>query len=766
MQWWMIGFIVGVIAVGFSSSLLSSALVAGLLAGSLALLRVQNRYLRFLAGLGLGCVLATFHGQNLLSHRLLAECVKLPVTVTGEVISLPALSTMVRGITRQRFEFEVATLVPQRCARPRKLMLSYYGDEAILPGQIWEFEAALKKPWGLANPGSHNIQGWFAQQGIDAVGSVRSSGVATLLSAGSSLGTAHQRLRHRISTHIAQLPLSEDVVAILRAITVADKNGISKSLWLMLQSYGINHLLVISGLHIGLVAGVGVLLGGLLQRILPLYSHSMYWWPLLLGLLLATAYAALAGFTLPTQRALCMLASFVLARMLNRHSGACNNLLLAAVLVLLFNPLAALGSGFWLSFGAVAALLWFGMWHKHLSRLKMTFALQAFISLVMLPLGAWFFGGGSLVAMAANLLMIPLIGFVVVPLALLAAVCYLSDWSLDALLWHWAGWPLEQILPLAELLQEQGASLLYRPISASLPEVLLALLGLTLVILPLSVRPKILAFVLIVPFLLPARNAVTPAWTGTRITVLDVGQGTAVLVQSGERTLLYDTGGGDPNGSNLATTVVLPFLRQQGIRTLDTFVISHPDQDHSAGAGAVLQEIIVGRLRYGRSLEAVAGGRQCSSGEAWRWPTGEHFQFLSPAVEQTRHSNNSSCVLQIQSGPYQLLLAGDIEKSREHDLVRYWRESLRSSWLLAAHHGSKTSSSWSFLKHVQPQMTVFSSGYANRFGHPHPLVVSRVEQSGSEHLSTASGGALIFTIDAFGVLTTSAFRNIHHRYWM
>jgi competence protein ComEC len=433
---------------------------------------------------------------------------------------------------------------------------------------------------------------------------------------------------------------------------------------------------------------------------------------------------------------------------------------------LALNPLAVLGSGLWLSFGAVAALLWLACWQVGLPRWQRLLSTHLCMMLVMLPMGAWWFGGSSLVAGLANLVMIPVVGLFVVPLALLAVLSAYTLPGLEQGLWHLAAWPLELILPLASELAASGGNWLYWPLVPGLAEVLLGAVGVALLIVPAATPLKIVALLLVVPLLLPPDPAQTSVPGQTRVTVLDVGQGTAVVVQAGSRALLYDTGGGDPAGMNMATAVVLPYLRLQGIRELDTLVISHPDTDHAAGTGSVLRSMPVRRFYYGGHLPGASSGQPCVAGTAWRWAEGLRFQLLSPARESGLSSNDSSCVLQIEAGGHRLLLAGDIERPREQALVRYWGEQLRSDWLLVAHHGSKTSSSWAWLKTVRAGRVVISSAYANRFGHPHPEVLDRLRQSGAQVFNTASAGALQFELIAGQPIRVYRYRPNMQRFWM
>jgi competence protein ComEC len=761
MRAWMFGFVLGTLPIALLPRLPGWPVPGALAASGLLLLWRDRRAWRCCAGLALGAALALVQGKMLLAQRLPADCAGRYATVEGRVASLPTITRTGGGPARQRFEFSLESVSPARCRGPAKALISYYGEQAVAAGQRWRFQVRLKRPWGLANPGSFNMQAWFAQSGVHATGTVR-AGTARQLPGGDTLRDAHHRMRQRISGRIAALPMEQETGAVLRAVTVADRSGIDSRLWSLLQRFGVSHLLVISGMHVGLVAGAGYLLGGPGCRLLRLTGVDAPWLPGVLALALAAGYAALAGFTVATQRALCMLAAFIAAGLAGRQSGPAGNLLLAAVAVLALNTLAPLGSGFWLSFCAVAALLWLARWQRGGQRARRALSVHLLMSLVMLPLGAWWFGGASLVSAPANFLMVPVVGLFVVPISLLATLCCLTGLPGDALLWRLAGWPLRHALAAARRALEGGGEWLYCHLAPDLPELLLAGLAVALVAVPAGRWLRLLAVVMVVPLLLPP----LPEAPGVTVAVLDVGQGTAVAVLAGERALLYDTGGGDPAGANIASSVILPYLRHRGISALDTFIVSHADADHSAGSGTVLRALPVRRLLLGDTAPLPAAGRRCLAGESWRWPGGVSFRILSPADEPALAGNDSSCVLQIRVGDYRLLLPGDIGAERERTLVRHWGDALRSDWLLAGHHGSRTSSSHTFLKTVRPSVAVFSSGYANRFGHPHPAVLRRLRERGVRIFSTSDSGALEFQFSAGRPVAVTAWRELHPRFWM
>jgi competence protein ComEC len=643
-------------------------------------------------------------------------------------------------------------------------VLSYYGPERLVPGEQWRFRARLKRPWGLANPGSFNLQAWYVQTGIDATGSVSGGRARKLQDAVGPRGL-HHRMRQTIAARVVAASANPDVVAVLQAVTVADKSGIDSRFWTLLQQLGISHLMVISGLHVGLVAGLAYLVAMTGLRLFPGDRQWRLLLPRVAALVMATAYTALAGFSLPTLRALCMLCCFVLADLNGRRGGTWTRLLAAAVMILLANPLAGLGSGFWLSFGAVAALLWFSQWRRSslAARLGGT---HLFMSLAMVPMGAWWFGGASLVSAAANFLMIPLVGFLVVPPALLAALLVLLDSPLDESLWRIAAWPLEQVLPLAHSALEAGQGWFYLPVQAFASTLLLAAVGVLLWAIPAAPGYRCCSLIWCLPLVLPSAAVDEIPTPRTRVTVLDVGQGTAALIESAGHALLYDTGGGDPAGANMARSVILPYLRRRGITHLDTLVISHPDLDHAAGAAEILRALPVWKWYQGGNRSSMPGGSPCVAGVAWAWPGGQRFRFLSPAHEAGLPSNDTSCVLAVEAAGRRMLFTGDIGADRERELVRYWGPELGADWLLAAHHGSKTSSGPTFLKHVSPDLVVISNGYANRFGHPHPAVEKRLRDTASAVYSTATEGALTFKLQPSEPIEVGAHRWRWRRYWM
>ena len=756
MRSWMIGYLLGTLAMTYSPWLLPRECLALLLL-LLAWMALRRRLTLIILGVFCAVLVLSWRGHSLLQARLPESCNRHVLKVAGEVASLPRLSFMAGGRQRQRFEFAVHSASTAACAGPRRVLLSFYGDEDIVPGQWWEFEVSLRRPWGLANPGSHNMQSWYSLSGIDAIGTAREARRIRPVQQ-FSWPRLHHRLRQQLAGQIDAAGLSSPANSVLKAVTIADKSGLDYTMWSLLQRYGINHLLVISGLHIALVAAIAHAAGRFIAGILAALglSASRWLWAECSALGAASAYVLLAGFSVATQRALFMLACFMLARILQRQSSGFNSLLLAAVLILIVNPLAMLGSGFWLSFTAVFALLWLTQWSSVGIGARFVVP-HLFMTLVMFPVGTLWFGGASWVSAPANFLLIPLVGFFIVPLSLLGSTFSLLGFEGIALiLWKWAAMPVDLLWPIAYGLDDKVA--FFTNIFASSISIGLGVLACGLVILPFKLSGRMVCGVLLLPLLL-SRPAPNPE---PQLNVLDVGQGTAVVFSAGNFALLYDTGGGSPAGPTMSQSVVLPWLRSRGFSVLDAFIISHNDWDHSAGAADVIAAVPVGQIWQGE--KSLHGGRSCKPGLSWQWPGTARFHFLSPAGAQ--EGNAASCVLLIEASGHRFLLAGDIGVGQEQELIRYWGSSLDSDVLLVGHHGSRTSSSQAWLNRVSPSVAIVTAGYASQFGHPHQEVVSRLQQSGAAVYQTAREGALTLAPGTSGELVISGHRWGYKPWWM
>jgi len=550
-----------------------------------ALLAILLRFLRqkvpavrwLLFAMLSGFFLAAFALLQADQHRLAASSIGTDIELQIRIQTIP-----VRQGRRTVFE---AIRVDEHLG-PSRLRLSYYGYGLdFKAGEQWRVTARLKPPDGLKNSGGFDRARWSIARGIHANGYLRESPRPERLA--EAPGLSSTVLRQRLSASIAALPSATQTTAFVQALTLGLKHDISDQQWQLLRDSGTAHLLAISGLHISLMAGWALLIGTLVCRLL---RHCFRNWPfsarssgLCLALLIGSAYAMLAGFSLPTQRALIMLLVWSLAALRFRKLDASSGLGLALIAVLLFDPLAPLSPGFWLSFGTLAAILWLhtgkarpystqapSMW----ARIVALFRVHVLLAIALLPVTALFFQSASLVSPLANLIAIPYVGLLIVPLSLLTLVFALPLPSLADFLLRLTHVLLEQMLNALDwmLIRLDGA------IVASLPD--LFTLFVCLLAFMLLCLPKILGWRwLAIPLILPALafNARGSSVEELELHVLDVGQGLAALVLTRNHTVLYDTGGRMSPSLSMFESVVIPYLHALGRRRIDLLVVSHPD---------------------------------------------------------------------------------------------------------------------------------------------------------------------------------------------
>ncbi len=713
----------------------------------------------FVLGLVFGLLWASLWGHMLLQQRLPEFCSGQWFEVEGQVSSL--VRQYDGSLPAQHFRFDVTRFMQgdTRCLQPRQLWLSAYQQQGFTAGSRWRLQARLKSPRGYNNPGGYNRLLWFASRGIDATGSVRVSSAVPLpprLHFHSTVSVLREHVRATILSSVAH----SDAAAILVALGVGDNSLIRPQLSDALRALGISHIVVISGLHIALAAGLGLFLGKLFALLGLGGARAM---GLCLALVFATYYALLAGLALPCLRALIMLYVAVWFLLRDAPTPLWLPFGVALCAVLLWQPLSPLGAGFWLSFGAVAALLALARRYRYLSAWRLALLMQAFLAVLMSVLSLCFFDGLSPVMLLTNAVFVPLASLFVVPAVLLAALASLANSPLAPALWRFLGDGLGAVIELLSRTSQELPNP-WVELSPGVIALTVAVLAGALLLLPPFRGLRGIAVVLLLPLVLP-RGSNVPAGA-VDIWVLDVGQGTAVLVHSAEHSLLYDTGGGSDTFT-IAESVLLSVLRRLGIKQLDTLVISHADNDHSAGAMWLKQ-------RY-PNLQSISsdprfGETSCVAGMSIDWPLEAgrvlEAQFLAPfSATERRLSNDSSCVLQLRIGSHRVLLPGDIEAARERELVRVYAAELAADVLLLAHHGSNTSSTHAWLKHVRPRLGIASAGHANRFSHPHPRVLERLAQHGVTVLNTAHDGAILLRFYPDDSMVIKRWRYANWRYW-
>ena len=749
-----LAFLAGIVLF-FQLATLPAAAWSWLLLPSLGLL-LSTRFpfpLRLVAALAAGFLWALLHtslGYETLAPDLEGE----DLVVQGRIIGLPEADA-----NRVRFLF--APEDPS-LALPSRLRISWYqGEQRPASGERWRFTLRLKRPNGFQNPGGFDYEGWLFQEGVGATGYVRGGAERVALAEGCSIHC----LRARIRSGFEAVELAPATRSILLALAIGDRSGIEQATWDVFLETGTNHLIAISGLHIGLVAGLVFLL----FRGLAGYSATLtrWWaaprWGALAGLAAATLYAALAGFSVPTQRALVMVAVIFLALLAGRELKAGFALAAALVGVLLLDPAAVLGAGYWLSFAAVAVLVFaLGGRLAPVGRLRGLIVAQPVVAVGLAPWVIWWFQRSSLVSPLANLLAVPWVSLLVVPLTLVAALLSLLSPAISAPVLHFAGWLLELLwLALAWFASLPGASW---PLPApGLGALGLAVLGAALLLAPRGFPARWVGLLLWLPLLLPPD--VRPQPGEARITLLDVGQGLAAVVETRQSVLVFDTGPRFPSGFNTGDAVIVPFLRAAGHRAIDTLVVSHGDLDHIGGLDAVRREYPVGELLSSvPALLDTGAAAPCQRGQRWE-RDGVVFEMLHPPARQRAPGNNQSCVLQVRVGERRVLFSGDIEARAEWELVHVHGGALASEVLIVPHHGSGTSSTDYFLDAVQPRVALIPAGYRNRYRLPKEAVVQRYRERGVELLSTAEAGAVQFTLRAEGIGPLQAYRETHARFW-
>lgn len=761
------------------------ALGACAAAGILALVFLgQTRHpLPVLAFAGLAALCAGFSYAGWRAQARLADEVApgvegLDLRVRGFVASLPSVSA---GATR--FVFSVEEIVSGPAHLPRVVSVGWYRqDAAVQPAQRWEFTLRIHRPHAALNPAGFDAEGWMFEQGVRAVGYVRdgphdepprklSERVADF---NALVDRARSRLRERLERLLGEARYRGVIVALV----MGDQGQIGEADWTLFNRTAISHLVSISGLHITMIAALGAWACGALWRrsarllrfaTLPVVRSVA-------AILAGLAYCLLAGWGVPAQRTLIMLSVAALARCARASPPPATVLSAACALVCLWDPWAPLQAGFWLSFGAVACIFLAGAGHVGPPRgwketLREGVYLQAAITVGQVPLTAAIFGQVSLVGPAANAVAIPLVSYVVAPLALAgAAIVSIADGAA----------PVGQLLlvgaervfaALAWFLGELASRSWATPALPLPPAwaVVAAAAGVAWTVHHREWPLRLAGGMLLLPLLvLPAP---APPAGGLWVTALDVGQGMGVVLESRKAVVVFDTGPRYAPEADAGSRVLIPYLRSRAIPRIDLLVVSHQDIDHAGGARSLLGSMPVDRILS--SVEAtnplLAGAHgvlRCEAGAHLR--AGDiDLEVLSPPADlyERRSSTNSrSCVLRASLGGNSVLLTGDIPAREEARMAQsFVRRPVRL--MLAPHHGSHSSSSEALLSWASPHWVSIQAGYRSRFGHPHPSVVARTLAHGACIVRSDASGAARWKFSPDGAVQVERWRIEHARYW-
>ena len=698
------------------------------------------------------------------------------VQLVGVVASLPQPNE--RSV---RFEFDVDRVITPDAVVPPHIALTWWGNPStnsqrgsvpdIRAGERWLLTVRLRRPRGSANPHGFDYEAWLFERDIRATGTVRPKSGSRRLDAmvhrpAYWIEAARERLRERIRQALPDRPYA----GVLAALAIGDQRAIPSDQWQTFTRTGVNHLMSISGLHITMVSGlIFALAYGMWRRSarlvlrLPARKASV-----LAGLAAALIYTLLAGFEVPAQRTLYMLSVMGVALWLNRLSSASAVLGLALLVVVLIDPWAVLAAGFWLSFGAVAVILfvstgrvqsagqshWLATWAR----------VQWAVTLALMPALLAMFQQVSIVSPVANALAIPLVSLVVVPLTL-TGMLLPFDWVLQLAhgLMEGCFVTLEWMSSLPAAVWQQHAPPGWT--------VAVAVAGAAILLLPRGFPMRWTGLAGFLPLFLAAPPPLAEG--DMQLTVLDVGHGLAVVARTREHALLFDTGPAFGPQADSGNRTIEPYLRAAGVKALDVMIVSHDDIDHYGGASSILQAMPVAQLLSSvpdldpLMFEAVRAAR-CSGGQQWEW-NGVRFDMLHPEPgsygDRSIKDNNRGCVLRIATRGGAVLIPADIEARAEQQLLVSSRAQLRAQVLLVPHHGSKTSSTPEFISAVDPRIVIYPIGYRNRFRHPHADVEARYLRHGSHVYRTDRDGALTLHFGASDAVKVTPYRASYRRYW-
>jgi len=709
---------------------------------------------RWLAFIAFGFFWSYYQATLILDDRLNIDLQGQDQLITGTVTNIPEFYDR-----RIRFEFKPDQ--DQKTSLPNKILINWYQPFAkdLHAGERWQLHVRLKQPYGMKNPGTFDYESWLFQQGFGATGYVRNNtqNIRLESSAIYSINTLRQSLFNKIDQHLND----SDHRGIIQGLTTGLRQNINQEQWQLLRLSGTSHLLAISGLHIGLAAAIGFFS---FRWLWSRRANNLLLLPALQvgaigGFILALFYAALAGFSIPTQRALLMVSVVMISLLIKRPVSTPSTLAFSLLVILIWDPLSVLSAGLWLSFSAVAVIL-FTCQYRFPKPQWQWAKIHVFIALGLTPLLLVFFLQLSFVAPIANIIAVPFISLIVVPFLLLSIVLLVLYEPIGFLLLDFIDLILTLFWPFLDSLVSLPFS---HWTSAQIPLLYLLPIVISIVLLlaPKKMPGKHLAVFGLLPlfFYSPARPNNGEYW----FTLLDVGQGLASVVQTQHHTLVFDSGAKFSDNFNTGTAIVLPFLQSQGINHIDSLIISHGDNDHIGGALPLIKAMPVNTI-ITSAANRLPAAIPCLANHSWQW---DHVNFrilMAEGLDKTS-TNNQSCVLQIENAAGSVLLSGDIEKEAEIQLVKHYGTALKSTILIAPHHGSNTSSTDTFIDTVKPEIVLFPIGYRNRYHFPHDKVVQRYLDRQILMFNTAAHGAIQyrFGLDSYSEPVT--WRQHAHKIW-
>ena len=664
-----------------------------------------------------------------------------------------SILTLARVIDFPRQQNATVSLLLEAVDDPRlpgRVRASWH-DPGRVPviGETWQLELRLRRPRGSANPGGFDYETWLFRERIAATGYVV-PGARNRLVAG-AVGVTIETRRQVLAARVSAVIADPATAAVLTAIALGTRHLLSPEQWQRYARTGTSHLMAISGLHVGLAA-VAAYYAAMLVLALLRRRGNNHDAGIVAALLVAAAYVLVSGMAVPAQRAFLMLVLGTAVALRRRQLRGPQLLAATCIIVVLVDPLATLQPGFRMSFAAVAALFWLARRRRE-HRLRRLLVMQLILFFGLLPLSVLMFQRAALPAPFVNLVAVPVFSVVTVPATLLGVFAG-SDIALRA-----AGWSVAGIERLIGFVPQSGGAVAAIESSAWLFLVACALWA----VLPPGWPGRHCGWLAMIAILL-WRPAVPPHGC-VDATFLDVGQGLAIVLQTHRATSIYDTGPAWRSGGNAAERTLIPFLANRGIDEIDKLVVSHSDLDHAGGIASLLDNVPARDILLGEGIPGLEQlSRPCVRGQSWQ-RDGVEFRIVHPGPERQFQGNDGSCLLRVSAGRGALLITGDIELPAEREIIRAGR--LRAVDVVTVpHHGSRTSSSASFVQRLSPRYAIVAAGHGNRWGFPKEEVVARWQQSGARVLQTAASGAIGIQICSWsGVRAVREAREQGRRLW-
>lgn len=691
--------------------------------------------------------------------------------IQGEISSLhlplaeePAqLESNTDSDNRLRFNAKITHLNNNRLNSPMQLRLSWKNPSlALQQGQTVQLKVKFKPAHGLANLGSFSYQTWLNSKKISATGYVVNH-------KDNKLHFNDITLRQKGFSAYQQLLPDHDLSPLLLALGFGSRIELSQAQWKVLQRTGTGHLIAISGLHIGLVATGVFFTFMLLIRTLPLkiftYRYNMQtlnsrYFAIGISMLVALGYGYLAGFSLPTVRALVMLSVYWCIRFLGIKISIIRWLLFTLFIITLTTPFSLFTASFWLSFYAVV-IIFLTLWrfkrcvssdNRFWRFLQGLIVIQLSLTLMLLPISALFFQQISIVSLFANIIAVPWMSFISIPLCLLSVLLMPISATLSQVIIMLCLESIELLWFYLTYLSTLSWALLTLSSTHVHLIMLIGIVSLIFVFFQVKHLNKnkvivVTSFCLL--FLLFNVNVAKRSnekLTDWQLVVFDVGQGLSILVQRNNKAVLYDTGASYRTGFNMVDAVILPYLQHAGIQQLDKVIISHGDNDHAGGLVTLQNSIDIKELIYNDAKSTL--NSICLQGHSFDWQN-ISFEMLWPN-KPIAEDNDDSCVVLISDNNHKVLLTGDISKKVESKLIQQYPD-LQVDVLIVPHHGSKTSSSEMFITHVDPDLAIVSAGYLNRWNMPVIEVTNRYKLKNIALLNSASSGQIILDLSESGI---------------